>query len=55
MYFAMYKDVQGYWRWRLNAANHQVIASGEGYVNKGDCQRAIQLVKGSSPAPVYER
>ncbi len=55
MYFVMYRDTQGYWRWRLNAGNHETLASGEAYVNKSDCARAIQLVKGSTPAPVYEK
>lgn len=53
MKFEIYKDVAGYWRWRLKAANAQVIASGEGYVNKVDCERAVALVKSSSTAPVY--
>lgn len=32
------------WRWRLRAANHETIASGEGYRNRADCLHAIQLV-----------
>ena len=53
MVYVMYKDTAGYWRWRLFAANKKIIAdSGEGYVNKGDCEAGIALVKGSSAAPV---
>jgi uncharacterized protein YegP (UPF0339 family) len=55
MYYEIYRDGQGYWRWRLRAANHETLASGESYVNKADCTRAIVLVKGSNPAPVIER
>lgn len=56
MAYYIYKDVQGYWRWYLQAANDRKIAdSGESYYNKQDCLGAINLVKGSSPAPVYER
>lgn len=56
MYFALYKDTAGYWRWTLYAANNLKIAnSGEGYWNKADCTHAINLVKGSGSAPVYER
>ena len=56
MYFLLYKDNQGYWRWTLYAANHRKIAdSGEGYYNKSDCQAGIGLVKSSGTAPVYER
>ncbi|GKS65308.1 UPF0339 protein [Nitrospira sp.] len=55
MQYRMYKDSNGHWRWQLVAANHRIIAnSGEGYWNKADCQSAINLVKGSSYAPVYE-
>jgi hypothetical protein len=55
MYFELYKDVNGQWRWRLKSANRQIIAiSGEGYYNKSDCQHAISLVKGCSTALIYE-
>jgi hypothetical protein len=55
MYFQIYKDTAGYWRWRLKAANHQIIATpGEGYTNKADCLSAISLVKSAWNAPVYE-
>ena len=56
MYYVLYKDRQLQWRWTLVAANNKKIAdSGEGYFNKSDCQHAINLVKGSANAPVYER
>ena len=57
MYFALYKDVAGYWRWTLYAANNRKIAdSGEGYFNKADAQSGISLVKSTNAAtPVYER
>ena len=46
-YFQVYR--QGlYWRWRLRAANHEIIASGESYVHKSDCLRAIDIVKGTN-------
>lgn len=55
MAYFIYRDEQGYWRWRLRSANNRTIAdSGEAYVNKGDCLAGIDLVKGSGPAPVYE-
>ncbi|WP_127143266.1 YegP family protein [Pelagibacterium montanilacus] len=55
MYFKLYKDAANEWRWTLRAANHQAIAdSGEGYVNKSDCEHAIALVKNSASAPVKE-
>lgn len=51
----MYKDVSGFWRWRLVAGNNKIIAdSGEGYYNEKDCLHAIGLVKNSSNAPIYK-
>jgi len=56
MRYVMYKDANHQWRWYLEAANNRKVAnSGEGYLNKADCQAAINLVKGSSTVPVYER
>jgi uncharacterized protein YegP (UPF0339 family) len=53
MKYWIYKDAVGEWRWTLVAANGRTIAdSGEGYVNQGDCVRALQLVKGSAATPV---
>jgi len=56
MYFYLYRDQAGYWRWTLYAANYKKIADGgEGYVNKADAQHGISLVKGAFNAPVYEQ
>ena len=53
MFFNLYTDANGQWRWTLYAANNRKIAnSGESYFNKADCLAAINLVKGSGPAPV---
>lgn len=55
MAYYVYRDASYQWRWRLVAANHRIIAvSSEAYQNKSDCLHAVQLVKGSSAAPVYE-
>ncbi len=47
MRFEKYKS-NNQWRWRLKAANHEIIASGESYVNERDCVHAINLVKGTT-------
>jgi uncharacterized protein YegP (UPF0339 family) len=45
----------GDWRWRLKAANHKIIASGQGYTNKQDCLHAIELMKSTTTrTPVNE-
>ncbi|QGM80100.1 YegP family protein [Otariodibacter oris] len=46
MYFEIYKDARGEFRWRLKAANHMIIATGgEGYKTKQSCQKGIESVK----------
>lgn len=56
MYFKLYKDTGGYWRWTLFASNGNKIAdSGEGYFNKSDAEHGINLVKSTNSAtPVRE-
>ncbi|MBJ7535829.1 DUF1508 domain-containing protein [Rhodomicrobium vannielii ATCC 17100] len=55
MYFTIWKDAAGEWRWRLQGANNEIIASGESYKNKADCEAAIDLVRSTSDAtPVRE-
>lgn len=54
MHYEVFQDVNNHWRWRLQAANNEIIATGEGYWSKADCLSAIQLVKGSTWAPIYE-
>lgn len=55
MHFEIYQQTQGLisssggqWRWRLRAANNEIIASGESYRNKQDCLAAIALVKNTN-------
>ena len=48
MSFEVYKDKAGAWRWRLKAANGQIIATGEGYKDKPGCEDAIASVKKTS-------
>ncbi|RSZ28799.1 DUF1508 domain-containing protein [Variovorax beijingensis] len=55
MYFEIYPS--GFqWRWRLKAANHEIIASGEAYTSKQGCLHAIELMKQTTANTlVYER
>jgi uncharacterized protein YegP (UPF0339 family) len=44
--FEIYLDAKKETRWRLKAANGQVIAtSGEGYKAKADCRHAIEVIQ----------
>jgi uncharacterized protein YegP (UPF0339 family) len=48
--FEVYQDSAGEWRWRLVAANGNIIAdSGEGYASKQGAKRGIRSVKASAP------
>lgn len=53
--FELYKDVSDEYRWRLRADNYKIIAtSGEGYINKSDCEHGIELVKRQAPGAKTE-
>lgn len=54
MYFEIYTSGTQY-RWRLKAANHEIIASGEAYTTRQNCINAINLVASSNGAPIYNR
>ena len=60
MFFEIYVQpgrtlLAGEWRWRLKAANGQIIAQGESYVRKEDCVHAINLIKSTTVhTPVRE-
>jgi uncharacterized protein YegP (UPF0339 family) len=54
--FEIYKDAAGEFRWRMKAANGQVIATGgQGYKAKADCRHGIDIVqKEAATAKVEE-
>jgi uncharacterized protein YegP (UPF0339 family) len=56
MHFELYKDSAGGWRWRLRAANGNIVAdSGESYTTNANAEAGIASVKrGASEAPVRE-
>ncbi len=56
MYFILYRDVKGEWRWTFRAANHEAICvSSESYTRRENCIHSINLVKSGSPtAKVYD-
>lgn len=43
--FEVYRDRAGKYRWRLRAANGEIIASSEGYSSKAACEGGIAAVK----------
>ena len=53
--FEVYTDKKGEYRFRLKAANGQIIAVSEGYVKMASCMNGIESVrKNSVDAPVEE-
>ena len=53
--FQIFQDKSGEYRWRLKAANGQIIAtSGEGYKAKADAERGVQIVQQNATAAKIE-
>jgi uncharacterized protein YegP (UPF0339 family) len=48
-HFEVYKDAAGKYRFRLKAANGEVIATGEAYNSKEACMDGVQSVKNNAP------
>lgn len=50
----MYKDKAGEWRWVFYAAGNgeEIAVSSEGYINKQDCRRGLDLVRNSGDPDV---
>jgi uncharacterized protein YegP (UPF0339 family) len=48
--YEIYKDATGKFRWRLKAANGEIIATGEAYESKDGCKNGIQSVKTNAPS-----
>jgi len=44
-YFVVYLDRANYWRWRLVAANGEIVAASEAYVSKSNAIRSAERVK----------
>lgn len=50
----LYKDNRGEYRWTYEASNGETIAvSSEGYKTRSDCERGIEIMKGSYNSPTW--
>jgi uncharacterized protein YegP (UPF0339 family) len=48
------KDNNGQWYWIYYAVNGRAISrSSESYVHRSDCERSIELMKGSAGSPTF--
>ena len=52
--FQVYKDKKGQFRFRLKAANGQIIAVGEAYKEKEACVNGIASIKKNAPKAAIE-
>ncbi|MCA9388895.1 YegP family protein [Candidatus Berkelbacteria bacterium] len=53
--FEIYLDRAREYRWRLKAANGEIVAASEGYTSKQSAITSVQLIKRLAPmAPVYD-
>lgn len=53
--FEIYEDAKKEFRWRLKAGNGQVIAaSGQGYKDKRDCKKGVELIMAGAAAATVE-
>ncbi len=52
--FELYTDVRGQYRFRLKAANGQIVAVGESYKTKAAALDGIDSVRRNADAPVVD-
>lgn len=52
--FEIYKDASGQFRFRLRAANNEIIAISEAYTTKAGCKNGIESVKENAPVAGIE-
>jgi uncharacterized protein YegP (UPF0339 family) len=47
--FQVYRDTAGQYRWRLRAANGEIVAQGEGYTSRAGAHAGVEAVKRLAP------
>ncbi len=52
--FEVYTDKAGEFRFRLKAANGQIIATGEGYTKKASCLNGIESIRKNADSETVE-
>lgn len=41
----LFKDSDAAWRWRLRAANHEILAVSEAYSSRGKAEQTAKLIR----------
>jgi uncharacterized protein YegP (UPF0339 family) len=52
--FEIYKDAAGKFRFRLKAANNEIIAVSEAYESKSGCMNGMEAVKTNAPKAMIQ-
>jgi len=52
--FEIYKDAAGKFRFRLRAANNEIIAVSEAYESKSGCMNGVESVKTNAPKAMIQ-
>ena len=52
--FEVYKDAAGKFRFRLSAANNEIIAVSEAYSSKDGCMNGVESVKANAPKAMIQ-
>ena len=52
--FELYKDKAGKFRFRLKAANGEIIATGEAYESKASANKGIESVQKNAPGATID-
>jgi uncharacterized protein YegP (UPF0339 family) len=52
--FEVYKDAAGKFRFRLRAANNEIIAVSEAYSSKDGCMNGVESVKANAPKAMIQ-
>lgn len=52
--FELYTDKAGKWRFRMKAANGEIVLSSEAYENKQSALNGIKVIKKDSPTAMID-
>jgi uncharacterized protein YegP (UPF0339 family) len=50
--FEIFRDVQGYYRWRLKAGNGEIVATSEAYTRRESASNSVSRIKELAPSAV---
>ena len=51
----MFRDANKCWRWRITAANNEILGSGEAYSSKTACAKTVKRLARTTGLPVASK